>query len=408
MEAYYLFKYLVLQAVGLGIALAVVAYFFFAVSKKLHTAHRAWVLFALLFGVFLVAYLPLGLPKLFHYPWFLKTYGPSDGPELPLKNVASFLWNMGDVEHVPNIARDPREVPAPITRTAPATIDIELEAKEVVGYMADGVSFNYWTFNGQVPGPMLRVRVGDTVRLTLKNNPTNIHHHSIDLHAVTGPGGGATVTVVAPGESKSFTFQALNPGLFVYHCAHPNVATHMAHGMYGLILVEPEGGLPEVDHEFYVMQGEFYSTGAMGKKGLQVFDSEKLLREHPEYIVFNGKVGGINDVMTAKVGERARVFFGNGGVSRISSFHVIGEIFDVVYPEGAIGSEPHTNVQSTVVPAGGATMTEFGLEVPGNYIFVDHALSRVDRGAWGVLRVDGPKNNNIFDGVEDPSGMSGH
>jgi len=403
LEAYYLFKYLAAQAVGLLIAIAVGGYFLYRVSKQLHTAHRAWLLFVLGFGVFLLMYLPLGLPKVWHYPWFLTTYGPAEGPELPLKNVIAFFSSLNDMERVPEIARDPNEVPAPITRREPATVRLTLEAQEVIGTMADGVTFNYWTFNGQVPGPMLRVREGDSVEFTFSNSETSIHHHSIDLHAVTGPGGGATVTNVAPGESKTFSFKALNPGLFVYHCAHPNVATHMAHGMYGLILVEPEEGLPQVDRELYVMQGEFYNTGGLGKQGLQIFDAEKLMAEQPEYIVFNGRVGGVNGRMQANTGETVRVFFGNGGVSRISSFHVIGEVFDTVYPEAAIGSQPHTNVQTTLVPAGGATITEFGLEVPGNYILVDHALSRLDRGAWGVLSVEGEPNSEVFNGVVDPN-----
>lgn len=403
LEAYYLFKYLAAQAIGLLIAIAVGGYFFYRVSKQLHTAHRAWLLFVLGFGVFLLVYLPLGLPKIWHYPWFLTTYGPADGPELPLKNVVSFFTNLNDMERVSEIARDPAEVPAPITRREPATVKLALQAQEVIGTMADGVSFNYWTFDGQVPGPMLRVREGDTVEFTFSNSEHNVHHHSIDLHAVTGPGGGAVVTNVAPGESKTFSFQALNPGLFVYHCAHPNVATHMAHGMYGLILVEPEQGLPLVDREFYVMQGEFYNTGGLGKQGLQIFDAEKLMAETPEYIVFNGRVDGVTGRLNANTGETVRVFFGNGGVSRISSFHIIGEIFDTVYPEAAVGSQPHTNVQTTLVPAGGATITEFGLEVPGNYILVDHALSRLDRGAWGMLTVEGMPNPDVFKGVADPN-----
>ena len=182
----------------------------------------------------------------------------------------------------------------------------------------------------------------------------------------------------------------------------------MAHGMYGLILVEPKEGLPKVDKEFYVTQGEFYTANDMGDKGLQVFDAKKMLDGHPEYIVFNGKTKGAVGNMNAKVGDKVRIYFGNGGVNLISSFHVIGEIFDKVYPEGAIGSEPHKNVQSTIVPAGGATITEFGLEVPGNYILVDHALSRLDRGAWGTIKVEGPENKEIFDGVADTQENSGH
>lgn len=312
------------------------------------------------------------------------------------------------MEKVADIARDPNDIPPPITRAQSEKIKINITSKEVISEMAPGVAMPYWTFDGKVPGPFLRVREGDTVELTLKNDPSSINPHNIDLHAVTGPGGGAVVTNVMPGESKTLLFKALNPGLYIYHCAHPNVAAHMAHGMYGLILVEPKEGLPKVDKEFYVVQGEFYTASDMGDKGLQVFDAKKMLDGHPEYIVFNGRTKGTVGNMKAKVGDKVRIYFGNGGVNLVSSFHLIGEIFDKVYPEGAIGSEPHKNVQSTIVPAGGATITEFGLEVPGNYILVDHALSRLDRGAWGIIKVEGAENKEIFDGIPDMNGNSGH
>lgn len=307
-----------------------------------------------------------------------------------------------------DIARDPSDVPPPITRTSPSRVKIELETKEVTAELADGVHFNYWTFNGTVPGPLLRIREGDTVEMTLKNNLSSANSHNIDFHAVTGPGGGAVVTNVAPGESKTLIFKALNPGLFVYHCAYPNVPTHVAHGMYGMILVEPQEGLPKVDKEFYVMQGEVHTAGALGEKGTQAFDRQKMLSEHPEYIVFNGRVGGLNGKMKARVGDTVRLFVGNGGVNLISSFHVIGEIFDAVYPEGSMGGALLRNVQTTIIPAGGAAIAEFALEVPGRYIFVDHALSRLDRGASGVLEVEGAPNKEIYDGVPDAQPASGH
>lgn len=162
-------------------------------------------------------------------------------------------------------------------------------AQEVISQIAPGIYFNYWTYNKQVPGPMLRIREGDPVELTLTNDPSSLHDHNIDLHAVTGPGGGATLTHVAPGETKTFKFKALNPGLYVYHCAMPNVSTHNSHGQYGLILVEPKEGLAPVDKEFYVMQGELYTVGELGKRGLAIFDSNALLDGNPNYVVFNGR-----------------------------------------------------------------------------------------------------------------------
>jgi nitrite reductase (NO-forming) len=349
-------------------------------------------------GASLWFYIPNGLPNAFQYPFFSRTFGPAEGPVLPISHVWQFITNFSNFERVTDIARNPTDVPHS-TNAA-----IHLTAKEVVGEMADGVTFNYWTFDGTVPGPMLRVREGDMVTLTLTNDVTSLHYHSIDLHAVTGPGGGAAATIVAPGESKTITFKALNPGIYIYHCAHPNVANHMAHGMYGLILVEPKVGLPEVDHEFYVVQGEFYSAGALGRTGLQLFDTEAMLDNKPQYIVFNGRTGGLSDHMRMKVGETARIYVGNGGVNLVSSFHLIGEIFDSVYREGDLVSAPAKSVQTTLVPAGGAVVVEFKAEYPGKYILVDHALARLDRGAWGVLTVGGHADPTIFDGVIESGG----
>lgn len=393
----YLWQYVV-QALGLFIAYAFATLFLYLVLRRLHSRVITVTLLIVFIGVSLSFYVPNGLPHAFEYPFFLKTYGPSSGPVLPFANVWDFIKNFEHFERVKDIARNPADILPPIDRKEPAVVEIHMTAKEVIAEMAPGVTFNYWTFDGTVPGPFLRVREGDTVVLTLSNDPTSLHHHSIDLHAVTGPGGGATATIVAPGESKTITFKALNPGIFVYHCAHPNVANHMAHGMYGLILVEPKEGLPKVDKEFYVMQGEFYSAGALGRPGLQLFDAQAMLDGKPQYIVFNGRTGALADTLNANVGETVRLYVGNGGVNLISSFHVIGEIFDRVFREGDLVSSPAQSVQTTLIPAGGASMVEFKLEYPGNYILVDHALSRLDRGAWGVLHVQGDADRNIFDG----------
>jgi nitrite reductase (NO-forming) len=180
----------------------------------------------------------------------------------------------------------------------------------------------------------------------------------------------------------------------------------MTHGMYGLILVEPEGGLPPVDKEFYVVQGEFYSEGGLGREGLQLFDTQAYLDGKAQYVVFNGKTGALMDNMTANVGDTVRMYVGNGGVNYVSSFHVIGEIFDRVYREGDLVTPPAEGLQTTLVPAGGAVMVEFKVEFPGNYILVDHALARVDRGAWGVLHVEGDADPSIYDGQLQPG--SGH
>ena len=305
-----------------------------------------------------------------------------------------------------SIVQDPTNLPGAPGERQPENVHIDMEAVELDGQLADGATYTYWTFDGRVPGPFLRVRVGDTVEIRLKNREDSQMTHSIDLHAVTGPGGGAAVTQVLPGEEKSFTFKALNPGLYVYHCATPMVAHHMASGMYGLILVEPEGGLPPVDREFYVMQGEIYTTGNLRATGHQDISIEKLLDEAPDYVVLNGAVGALTTEfpLQANVGETVRIFFGVGGPNLTSSFHVIGEIFDRVYDQASLTSAPLTDVQTTLVPPGGATMVEFGLEVPGRYLLVDHALSRLERGLVGFLVAEGPDNPEVFQSDEPADG----
>jgi nitrite reductase (NO-forming) len=307
-----------------------------------------------------------------------------------------------------DIVRDPTDLPGPIGVREPEMVRIDLEAVEIEGQLADGTTYTYWTFNGKVPGPFFRVRVGDTIEVHMKNLTNSTMAHSVDFHAVTGPGGGATMTQTPPGEETVFTAKAINPGLFVYHCATPMVAQHIANGMYGLILVEPEEGLPPVDREFYVMQGEVYTNEAFGSTGHLTENLQALLNEDPEYLVFNGAVGGLTaqKPLKANTGETVRIFFGVGGPNFTSSFHVIGEIFDRVYDQASLTSLPLTDVQTTIVPPGGATMVEFGLEVPGRYILVDHALARLQRGLAGYLIVEGPDNPEIFSGTPMPG--SGH
>lgn len=303
-----------------------------------------------------------------------------------------------------SIVRDPVDLPESIQRQRSQTVEVSLEAIELDGYLTGGSTYTFWTFDGKVPGPFIRVQEGDTVEISLSNQADSRHAHSIDLHAVTGPGGGAVFTQVSPGGEKAFTFKALQPGLYVYHCATPMVAHHIANGMYGLILVEPEGGLPEVDREFYVMQGEIYTEEAFGQRGHLTDSVDGLLAETPEYFVFNGAVGSLTEEfpLKAKVGETVRIYFGVGGPNFISSFHVIGEIFDRVYDQASLTSAPLSDVQTTLVPPGGATVVEFKLDVPGNYILVDHALSRVERGLAGILIVEGDENPEIFHSDEHP------
>jgi nitrite reductase (NO-forming) len=287
----------------------------------------------------------------------------------------------------------------PALHRGPAHVVVHLEAMQKVAEIAPGVTYDTWSFNGTVPGPMIRVRVGDMVDIHLKNSTTSTVTHNIDLHAVNGPGGGAGATTVAPGEEKTFTFKALTSGLFVYHCAAGIVADHIANGMYGAILVEPAGGLDRVDKEFYIGQSDLYTTGDTGVKGKQELDTNKLLAENPTYVVFNGHTKSLiaENALQAKAGDRVRIFFADGGPNLISSFHVIGEIFDKAWNLGALGSAPLEGVQTILVPPGGATIVQFKIDVPGDYKIVDHSISRVSKGAVGTLSAGGAVDTSIFD-----------
>ncbi|OHB22162.1 MAG: nitrite reductase, copper-containing [Parcubacteria group bacterium RIFCSPLOWO2_01_FULL_48_18] len=341
---------------------------------------------------------------------------------------------------VKDISKRADDLPSPFVRRESQKIVVELEAKEVIAELAPGVTYGYWTYNGTVPGPFIRVKEGDTVEIRLNHGQRDQHSaapfhsfavdalvalhayanggghvgesdehtqaghskHSVDLHAVEGPGGGAVLTQVASGETRAFQFKATRPGIYVYHCASPHIPTHVANGMYGLILVEPKEGLAQVDREYYVMQGEWYTAGKTGEKGHQAFSLEKLQQERPEYFAFNGRVGALTgeNALRANVGETIRIFFGVG--SHIASnFHIIGAVLDNLYPEGDIISPPHRNVQTTIVPPGGAMMVEFTVEVPGKYLLVDHSLSRaIDKGAIGEIIVEGLEQPEIFKQVK--------
>lgn len=398
-------------------------------------------------GIFLM-FLAVG----FTYKYTLSPYAGGVDSDEHMMRDSEMGHDMaeGGVPVVAEIGADPTDIPPPITRTENITVKVALEAIAVQGKLADGVTYEYWTFNKQVPGPFLRVREGDTVEVSLFHNPAGHSHaalptdahdfalevpfgipvayagaghgteavdphmagamdagnahatHSIDLHSVLGPGGGAMLTQVVDGDTKTFSFKAMRPGIYIYHCASPHIPTHVANGMYGMILVEPKAGLAKVDKEFYVMQGEFYTTGKNGEKGLQGFSKEKMDMEHPDYVVFNGRVGSLTGdrALKAAVGETVRIFFGVGTFLP-SNFHVIGGILDKLYPEGDIVSPPHRNVQTTLVPAGGAAMMEMKLEVPGKFLLVDHALPRaVDKGALGELVVEGAERPDIIRAIE--------
>jgi len=291
--------------------------------------------------------------------------------------------------------------------------EVHFTTREVIAEVVPGATMEYWTFDGRVPGPMLRVRVGDTIDFFLKNDAASSMPHNVDFHAVTGPGGGATSLDTLPGSESELKVKLLNPGIYIYHCAFPDVPMHIAHGMYGLIVVEPEAGLPPVDHEYYVLQSEFYTDrGAklgytqLKDAGHLPFSNDYANEERPTFVVFNGRpeaIAGDRAMGTfdgpISTGETVRLFVGNIGPNLVSSFHVIGEIFDTVYVEGSFDLR-NRNVQSTVIPAGGAAGVEFKVEVPGTYLLVDHSIFRTHKGAAGQLVVEGDPVPEIFESVK--------
>ena len=309
-----------------------------------------------------------------------------------------------------DIVRDPADVPLSVGNRQPGVVHVTLTAEEVVGTLdpTAGTTYRYWTFNGKVPGPMIRVREGDTVEVTLRNATGSHMAHSVDFHAALGPGGGAAFTQAVPGQSKTFSFQATTPGLFVYHCGTPMIAEHIANGMYGLILVEPNGGLPPADHEYYVMQGEIYTASAKGKAGMQQFSDAKLMEENPEYFVFNGAVDALTKThpMQARVGETVRVFFGDAGPNATSSLHVVGEIFTRDYLLGSLTSPPLMSVQTASVPPGAAAILEFKASVPGQFAMMDHAMARMMKGLMATFEITGAENAALMHAGPTPDSSS--
>ena len=311
------------------------------------------------------------------------------------------MANTGTPAYAPNRSLSPTDLPS---ASSPADrVVVTLITEEKLGQLADGVTYDFWTFNGTVPGPMIRLRLNQTVEMHIINPPNSTMTHSIDSHAILGTGGGGALSQTPPGQESIFQFKALRVGLFMYHCATPDIPSHIANGMYGLILVEPPGGLPKLNHEFYIAQGEFYTTGSFGQKGFQGFDFQKADAETPDYVVFNGRVGLMtgNRTLQVNVGDTVRIFFLNAGPNLDSSLHIIGGMLDRVYLEGSLLSPPLLNVQTTLVPAGGSVMVEFTAEVPGTLTIVDHSLFRIHHGALGYIKVNGPANPALFSSIKN-------
>jgi nitrite reductase (NO-forming) len=280
--------------------------------------------------------------------------------------------------------------------------DVEMTTQEVVAEIEPGVTYTYMTFDGQIPGPMVRVRQGDTVRVELTNAEGNSMPHNIDFHAVYGPGGGAEASMVSPGETAAFEFKAMYPGVHVYHCAVPNMDYHISAGMFGAILVEPKEGLPEVDRELYFGQHEIYTDAEAGEEGHHSFSFEAMKNEEPTYVCLNGEAYAITDdgygAVDVEKGEQVRIFHANGGPNLISSWHGIGNVWETFYRDGDVVSDPDRYVETAPVAPGSVAIAEIDTPVPGPIKLVDHALSRVARkGAMAVVGVEGEEDPEIFD-----------
>ena len=293
-------------------------------------------------------------------------------------------------------------MPPPITRNEPRLVTVDWKATETTKEIADDLIYQqYWTFEGSVPGPVLRVRQGDVIRVSLTNDVSSKMEHNIDFHFVTGQGGGAPALSVRPGQTATIEVRAMHPGFFMYHCATHDIPEHIANGMYGYVLVEPAGGLPKADKEFYVVQSEFYADEEDGKL---IYSPAKADAETPTFMFFNGALDALmeNNALKAKVGDVVRLYVGNAGPNKISSFHVIGEIFDHVWREADLVSPPARSVQTTLIPAGGATVLDFLVDQPATYLLVDHAINRIHIGLIGSLVVSGEPNPEVFEVVKKP------
>jgi nitrite reductase (NO-forming) len=292
----------------------------------------------------------------------------------------------------PNVARSPLAVPPPITRTTPRRVHVHLVAKEVVAELAHGQRYLFWTYAlrgrpAAVPGPMIRVMAGDTIVLSLTNDSNDLEPHGVDFHAAIGPGGGTNMVEVEPGQTRTFTFTVRRPGAYVYHCgAEGKPWEHVSHGMFGLIEVDPKGGLPRGYREYYVGQSEWYVTDSTRHDGLISYhdlDDAKAEAATPDRVTFNGNAAPLS--IDVRPHQKVRIFFVNGGPNLVSSFHVIGEIFDRVYPDDR--REALRNEETALVPPGSASVFELTAGAPGMYPLVDHALWHAAEGAEGLMTV---------------------
>lgn len=320
-------------------------------------------------------------------------------PDLtPIANLSPVPAGELNTAYAPN-------VPPAATRTNQAIVDVHFDVVE--GAQAidpNGTQYTTWgyrlhgdsTVTTGTPGPIIRARVGDVLRFTLTNDGTM--PHNVDFHAVTGQGGGAADTTVAPGETATIEARLLYPGMFMYHCAAGDVPAHIAQGMYGGILVDPQTPLAPVQKELYMVQSEFYTNPSVNGGPLTT-NRTAMTNEDPTYVVFNGAVGSLTgaNAPQVKVGDHVRIYFINSGLNLDSNFHPIGSHWDKVWFEDGLLDPPLRGIQTTLVPAGGGVVVELIAQVPSTIVLVDHALARAfDKGAIGQIVITGDPNPEIF------------
>ena len=299
-----------------------------------------------------------------------------------------------NVSHGEALVGGPNAAPAPVEARLPPREGgrlhrVRLEMQHVTLNVAPGVTYAGWIFGGRIPGPPLHVGQGDTVDFTLVNH-ANIPH-SMDFHAAEIAPSKYYVNVM-PGDSLHYRFEARVPGAFMYHCGTAPVAMHIANGMYGALVVDPARPRPKA-REFVLVQSEFYLSSSPGADGAHTLDWSKLLGLAPDHVVFNGRVSQYAEhPLDVAPGEMVRLYVVNAGPNRISSFHVVGGIFERVFQDGS-PSNPLVGVQTVNVPVGGGSIFEVRLREPGDYPFVSHAFADATKGAVGVLRALGPVTN---------------
>lgn len=305
------------------------------------------------------------------------------------------------------------DVPPPINRDHPVTLVVDMFTTNKKMNIVGNTKYEYWPFGFYdererknvygVPGPFIRARVGDVLQVHFTNLDESGMAHSIDFHSVCGPGGGSPTNFAEQDETKVGAYLLEKPGLYVYHCAAAPIPVHIHNGMFGLILVEPLEGLPKVDKEIYVMQHELYVEKDEDDDKTYEMDYDAASKEIPKHVLFNGREGAlVEKPCVMKQDQTLRIFFGNGGPNLISSFHVIGTIFDKLYREGDLESTPAKSVQTTMVPAGGSCVVEMKMKVPGSFTIVDHSIFRIDKGAVGMIKVKGNPRPDIYDSMEPP------